>query len=129
MEISKSQFEKWVAEAVDSLPEKYLSHMHNVAIFVEDYPTWEQKRKSRLRRGSVLFGLYEGYHQALRLDVGPALPDRITIFRRPIIDSFGSEEEIKEQIKNTVQHEIAHHFGSGEEGARRAGKRKIIDRK
>ena len=123
MEIPQKQFEKWVAEALENLPEKYLRHMNNVAIFVEDYPTPEQRRKFQLRRGMTIFGLYEGYHQSLRLNVGSVLPDKITIFRKPIVDFYDNEKDIRKQIKNTVQHEIAHHFGSGEEGAQRAGKK------
>jgi predicted Zn-dependent protease with MMP-like domain len=126
MNITKKQFEQWVAEALDSLPEKVLERMHNVAIFVEDAPSPEQKRQLRLRRDSLLFGLYEGYHQALRLNVGPVLPDRITIFRLPITRYCQTEAQVKAQIKDTIQHEIAHHFGSDERGAHKAGKRKMF---
>lgn len=121
--VSKKQFETWVKQAINNLPEKYLKHMNNVAIIIEDYPSEVQKNKLNLRRGSVLFGLYEGYYQAMRLNVGPVLPDRIIIFRKAIADYCSSKEEIKRQIKETVKHEIAHHFGSGEDGARKAGRR------
>lgn len=124
MEIDKAKFEKWVEETIESLPEKYLTHMNNVAIFVEDYPTPQQLGRMRLRRGAVLFGLYEGYHQALKLNIGPVLPDRITIFRKSITNFYDNEEDVKKQIRNTVRHEIAHHFGSDEWGAAKAARRK-----
>jgi len=126
MQVSKKKFEKWVAEAVGSVPEKFRERIHNLAIFLEDYPTKEQLRKARLegRKGVLLLGLYEGYHQSKRLDVGPVFPDRITIFKKPIENLSRTEEELKKQITSTVRHEIAHHFGSDEQGARKAGGKK-----
>ncbi|OGI26280.1 MAG: hypothetical protein A3J76_04580 [Candidatus Moranbacteria bacterium RBG_13_45_13] len=125
MQVSKKKFEKWVAEAVGSVPEKFRERIHNLAIFLEDYPTKEQLRRARLegRKGVLLLGLYEGYHQSKRLDTGPVFPDRITIFKKPIENLSRTEEELKKQITSTVRHEIAHHFGSDEHGARKAGGR------
>ncbi|MDR3558911.1 MAG: metallopeptidase family protein, partial [Candidatus Pacebacteria bacterium] len=96
--------------------------INNLAFFVEDQPTSLQLEKARLsgRHGAVLLGLYEGYHQAMRTDVGPVLPDRITIFKYPIESLASTEEDLKKQIFRTVRHEIAHHFGSDEAGARKA---------
>ncbi len=126
MQVSKKQFEKWVAEAVDNMLEKFQKRIHNLAIFLEDYPTREQLRKARLegRYGVLLLGLYEGYHQSKRLDVGPVFPDRITIFKKPMESLSRTEEELKRQITSTVRHEIAHHFGSDESGAQKAGRRR-----
>ncbi len=124
MKISKSVFESWVKEAIDNLPENVINHMNNIVIFVSEKPTEEQKKKLNLRRNSILFGLYEGYHQSMKLNTGPVLPDQITIFSRSIINYAKNKKEIKEQITNTIKHEIAHHFGSDETGAKRAGSRK-----
>jgi predicted Zn-dependent protease with MMP-like domain len=118
--VSGKQFRKWVQEEIDGLPDKYLKHINNLAVFVEDFPTQTQLNKLRLRSGYGLFGLYEGYHQSLKLNVGAVMPDRITIFRMPIMRYCQNENEVKAQIKSTVIHEIAHHFGSGEEGASKA---------
>ncbi len=123
MRISKEQFEQLVGEAIDSLPEKFKSKLYNVAIFVEDYPTKEQLGKLDRKNQYTLFGLFEGYAQAKRLNFGPVLPDRITIFRQPICKYCSSEKEVRQQIISTVKHEIAHHFGSGEDGARKASKK------
>jgi predicted Zn-dependent protease with MMP-like domain len=122
MRASKDQFEKWVAEAIDAVPEKFRKKINNLAFFVEDQPTSEQLKKARLsgRYGVLLLGLYEGYHQAVKLDVGPVLPDRITLFKKPIESLSVTEEDLKKQIFRTVRHEIAHHFGSDEAGARKA---------
>ena len=124
MNISQEQFEQWVAEAIDSLPEKYLNNIYNVAFIVEDYPTSAQHKKSKLDKGHVLYGLYEGYHQSGRRTNGLIMPDRITIFRRAIVNQCSTEQEVKDQIFSTVMHEIAHHFGSDEKGARNASKNK-----
>lgn len=124
MIISREKFEKLVEEAIDNLPEKVKQKMNNVAIFVEDYPTKEQTGKAGRGKNFVLFGLFEGYAQSRRLNFGPVLPDRITIFRKPICLYSDSEEEIRRQVTSTVKHEIAHHFGSDEAGAGRAGRKK-----
>jgi len=120
--ISKKQFERVVAKAIDSLPEKFRAKLNNVAIFVEDEPTPKQLEKVGLGPGALLFGLFEGYAQGKKLNFGPVLPDRITIFRWAILSQASSEAEVKQKIISTVKHEIAHHFGSDERGAAKAGK-------
>ena len=89
MNISREKFEQLVAKAIDNLPEEIRAKLHNVAILVEDYPTKEQLGKAgRSRRDYMLFGLFEGYAQSKRLNFGPVLPDKITIFKKPIC-SYG----------------------------------------
>ena len=85
MHVAKKQFEKWVAEAIEDVPEKFRERIHNLAFFVEDFPASEQMKKAKLqgRKDVLLLGLYEGYHQSKRLDVGPVFPDRITVFKNP----------------------------------------------
>ncbi len=123
MNIPQEQFEKIVSEVVDNLPEKYKAKMHNVAILIEDFPTREQLDKTKNSNQYSLLGLYEGFIQSRRLNFGPVLPDRITIFRVPLMQTSDNIEECKKNIIDTVKHEIAHHFGSDEKGARKAAKR------
>jgi len=123
IQINKQEFEKTVEQTLDGLPEKFKDKLNNVAIFVEDEPTEEQLDKVNLRRGDILFGLFEGYAQGRKLNFGPVLPDRITIFRKAILSQSDSASELKQKIISTVKHEIAHHFGSDERGAARAGKK------
>jgi len=123
LNINKQEFEKIVEQTLDSLPEKFKDKLNNVAIFAEDEPTSEQLEKVNLKRNDILFGLFEGYAQAKRLNFGPVLPDRITIFRKAILSQSDSEPELKQKIISTVKHEIAHHFGSDEKGASKAGRR------
>ena len=129
IKITNQEFEKIVEAALASLPDKVKSRLNNVALFAEDEPTREQLKKVNLRRGDLLFGLFEGFAQARRLNFGPVLPDRITIFRRAILSQSDDLAELKQKIISTVKHEIAHHFGSDERGAARAGRRCEINKK
>lgn len=123
MQINQEQFKNIVNLAIDSLPDKFKARLNNVAIFAEDEPTDEQLSKAKLRRGDILFGLFEGYAQGRKLNFGPVLPDRITIFRKAILSQSDDLNELKEKIISTVKHEIAHHFGSDESGAYKAGRK------
>lgn len=122
----RSAFEKLVAEAMDAIPEEFAKKLRNVAIVVEDEPTATQKRKLRLHRGHTLFGLYEGIPQAARgAGYTMVLPDKITIFQRPIEEAVRHESEIRAIVRDTVWHEIAHHFGMDEQRVRLAEKRRV----
>lgn len=122
MKITREKFEELVAGAIENLPEKFKDKLYNVAIFVEDYPSAGQLKKLGMRGNEVLYGLFEGYAQAKRLNFGPVLPDRITIFMRTICEASLDEQQVKERVTGTVKHEIAHHFGSNESGARKASR-------
>lgn len=118
------KFEKLVEKGIQAVPEKFLKKLENVDIVVEEEPSPEQLKKLKIRKGVFLFGLYEGVPQTERWSYGQVLPDKITIFKKPIEKASGSEEEIKEIVKNTVWHEIAHHFGIDEKGVRNAERRR-----
>ncbi|KKS32767.1 MAG: hypothetical protein UU95_C0043G0012 [Parcubacteria group bacterium GW2011_GWC2_42_12] len=122
LNINKPEFEAIVNLTIENLPEKFKSKLNNVAIFVAEEPTAEQLKKIHLRRGDLLFGLFEGYAQAKKLNFGPVLPDRITIFSRAILSQVSDLNEAKNKIISTVKHEIAHHFGSDEKGAAKASR-------
>jgi len=123
--MERSNFEKLVQEGVELIPEKFLAKLENVAIVVEDEPTEEQKKKLRLGEKFALFGLYEGVPQTKRgPNYGMTLPDKITIFQKPIEQFAPADEEIRQIVKNTVWHEIAHHFGSDEQRVKEAERKK-----
>lgn len=114
LEISQAAFEKIVGEAIDALPAKYAKKLNNVAFVVEDEPTAEQRAKLHLVDGQILFGLYEGIPQTARTNnYSLVLPDKITIFKNPIMATSPSLEALREQVRYTVWHEVAHHFGLG----------------
>lgn len=104
-------FRKLVREALDTLPQKFKEILNNVDIVVSDEPTPLQKQKMHLRPSVLLYGLYEGIPQTERGNYTGVLPDKITIFRLAIEKSATSEDDIKEQVRRTVLHEIGHHFG------------------
>ncbi len=115
--MTNDEFGDIVDEAVASIPKEFLQKLENVAIVVEDVPTPHQIRKLRSRGVyGFLLGLYEGVPQTKRhhYGVGGHLPDKITIFKKAILAIARSRYHLEEIIKNTVVHEIAHHFGMGE---------------
>ena len=123
--LNQAEFEKIVAEGIEAIPEKFLRKLNNVAIVIENEPTLAQKKKLNIGRDWALLGLYEGIPQVVReTNYSAVLPDKITIFQKPIEEEASNEEDIKEIVKNTVWHEIAHHFGMSEARVRQAEKRR-----
>ncbi|MFZ2969847.1 MAG: metallopeptidase family protein [Minisyncoccia bacterium] len=119
--MDRKEFEKTVVKGIDAIPKRFLEKLNNVAIVVENRPTLSQKRKLKIRKGWTLFGLYEGVPQTARgINYGGALPDKITIFQEPIEEAAKNENEIIKIVKNTVWHEIAHHFGMDEKDVRKS---------
>jgi len=118
--MNQEKFEGIIKEGIKAIPERFLEKLDNVDIVIEDEPTPYQLRKLRARENSLIFGLYEGVPQTKRWHYGQVLPDKITIFKKPIEEMARSEKEIQEIVKNTIWHEIAHHFGMDEKGVREA---------
>jgi predicted Zn-dependent protease with MMP-like domain len=113
--MERQEFEALVTRAIEALPPEFRSKLENVDIAVEDWPSPQQLSQLRLRSKAQLLGLYEGVPQTRR-DRGYnlVLPDRITIFQKPIELKCRSNQEIEEEIGSVVRHEIAHHFGIGD---------------
>ncbi len=124
--MTENKFREIVKQGIEAIPERFLEKLKNIDIVIEDEPSSYQLSKLKVRKGSFILGLYEGVPQTNRWHYGQVLPDKITIFKKPIERMARSEEEVKEIVKNTVWHEIAHHFGMDERRIRRAEiKRKI----
>src|SRR3989344_4089868 len=121
--LTHEQFEKLVVAAIDSIDERFLAKLKNVDIVIEDDPTPSQIHKLRLK-GRFRFGLYEGVPQTKREQYGQVLPDKITIFKNQIERFFQNPDDIKKAVKDTVWHEIAHHFGMDEHQVRHAEREK-----
>ena len=123
--MQKERFAALVARALDELPLEFQSRLENVDVVVEDWPTSRQLSSMKLRSHAQLLGLYEGVPQTKRgRHYGMVVPDKITIFQKPIEAKARSDEEIEMEVQRVVRHEIAHHFGSGEETLRRLEARK-----
>jgi predicted Zn-dependent protease with MMP-like domain len=111
MDISEAEFEELLAGAIDGVPSPYRDHIENVAFILEDEPTPDQRRKLNLYPNETLFGLYEGTPLPQRGGTLKLLPDKITIFRRPLLAASQDERQLKKNLGHTVWHEVAHYFG------------------
>jgi predicted Zn-dependent protease with MMP-like domain len=107
LEVTREEFEGLVADALDGIPAELTAAMSNVAVLVEDDPPADDP---------FLLGLYVGTPLTERGSwYAGVLPDRITIYRRPILAVCRSPQEVVEQVRITVVHEVAHHFGIDDE--------------
>ncbi len=120
MKVEREKFEEMVRNAVEELPRQFRNNLDNVAFVVEPRPTPEQLRENNIPPGGTLLGLYEGVPQTKRDRYSMVTPDQITIFQEPIQNRSRSMNELREHIRDTVYHEIAHHFGMDEDRVRRA---------
>ena len=117
-------FEKLVKDGIKLIPEKFLKMMENVQLCIEDNPNKKQKKELKIRKDEFIFGLYEGVPKTERWGYGFVLPDKITIFKKEIEKYSKSGEEVKKIVKETVWHEIAHHFGMDEDNVERLSKKR-----
>lgn len=111
VEISDKQFGKIVSEAIDAIPSPYIDRLENVAFIIEDAPTPQQSRKLGLRCRDLLFGLYEGVPLPQRQGTTKLLPDKITLFKKPLEMVSKDLAELTKHVKHTVWHEVAHYYG------------------
>jgi predicted Zn-dependent protease with MMP-like domain len=108
----RARFDRIVARAIRQLPRQFADRLANVAIVVEDDATPDLKRSAGVGPGDDLLGLYQGIPQPQRPGgYGMVLPDKITLFQRPIEERCRSEAEILAEVRHTLIHELAHHFG------------------
>ncbi|MQA77927.1 MAG: hypothetical protein GEV10_05505 [Streptosporangiales bacterium] len=111
IDLTREEFEELVRDALDGIPQEFAEMMDNVAVVVEDDPPQDG-----------LLGLYQGVPLTERGDwYAGVLPDRISIYRRPICAISSSPEEVAEEVKVTIVHEIAHHFGIDDEQLHKLG--------
>ena len=114
MELTDEQFDRLITRAMYELPQEYIKGLYNVAIVYADEPTPEQRVKMKLDDHHLLLGLYEGIPMTQRgSGYTFVLPDKITLFKHPILAVSHDESSLFEQIKRTLWHEIAHFYGLG----------------
>ena len=109
--ISREQFESLVREALSQLPNDVRSHLDNVDVVVDGSASTSQLVGTGIENEMELLGLYEGIPLTERYGYDLVLPDKITLFQKPIETICETQEQIAEEIKATIVHEIAHHFG------------------
>jgi len=115
--MTEKRFTQIIAEALDSLPEKFREAMENIAVTVEDWPDEDTLTHMGMNSKYDLFGLYHGTPLPERNHEGSAmiLPDIITLYRRPLEHACRTESEMRREIRITLLHEIGHYFGLDEE--------------
>lgn len=112
LSISDQAFDALISEVMDELPQEYLAGLENVVIVYEDEPTEEQREALRLRCNQTLFGLYQGIPRTSRgAGYNLVLPDKITLFKLPLLRTSVSLADFRAQVKHTLWHEIAHYYG------------------
>ncbi len=115
--LSERCFRELVAEALDTLPPEWGELLDNIAVVVEDEPSAEELRELGMdpEEGDELLGLYQGTPLGERGFEYGGLPDRVVIYRGPISRIARSRREVVEQVRETVLHELGHHFGLEED--------------
>ena len=128
IKINSEQFDELVSKAFGSIPPPYKDRVANIAILVEDEPDEAQRQKLRLKNGETLFGLYEGVPLPARGGASKMLPDKITLFKTPLMSASADLSQLQERINHTVWHEVAHYFGLDHERIHELEKPKIMKR-
>ena len=114
--MGRDEFENLVISVVENLPAEFQELLDNVDIVVEDWPSRAQLKNVGMRNREDLLGLYEGTPRTDRgQNYNLVLPDKISIFRKPLEIQCRSRAELRREIASTVKHEIAHFFGIGDE--------------
>lgn len=110
--VSDEEFEKMVSAGIDAVPTKYIDRLNNVAFVVQDEPDEHQLAKAKLGEHRMLLGLYEGIPLTKRgSNYNLVLPDKISIFKKPLELVSNSPGDLKERVRHTVWHEVAHFYG------------------
>ncbi len=108
--VNDEQFGEIIETAAGSLPGQF-AHVENVAIVVEDEPSPEQRQQLKLQCNQTLFGLYEGVPLSRRQGTLKMLPDKITLFKKPLEASVQNLDELQRAVRHTLWHEIGHYYG------------------
>ncbi len=114
--MDRRRFEEIVVQSINKLPSDFREKLENVDVVVEDMAGPTLLRRMRLRSPMQLLGLYQGVPRTIRgTGYTLALPDKITVFQKPIEARCGNrEKDIEVEIEQVIKHEIAHHFGLGD---------------
>lgn len=118
LRVPPARFERLVARALDRLPPEFRAHLENVSVEIAEEPDaalLESMEMDPDDPEDTLFGLYEGTPLTERFHDDVLLPDRVVIFRRPLLEWCETEDEVIEEVRVTVLHEIGHFFGMDEE--------------
>jgi predicted Zn-dependent protease with MMP-like domain len=115
MRVPPEEFEELVGRALDGLPDDFAEMLENVAVVVEEEPDPDDLEQMGMDADEELFGLYQGVPLPERAGPYSALPDRIAIYRGPILRYCQNRREVIREVRDTVIHELGHYFGLDEE--------------
>jgi predicted Zn-dependent protease with MMP-like domain len=104
-------FERLVERALAGIPSPFRESLREVAIVIDDEPTPAQRRENELGPDDTLYGLYEGVPRTEYAADWAQVPNRITLFRLPLEEDFPHPDDLAEEVRQTVIHELAHHLG------------------
>jgi predicted Zn-dependent protease with MMP-like domain len=104
-------FEQLVRRALAGIPEPFRTALGEVAVVIEDEPTAHQRRENELGPDDTLYGLYEGVPRTEWAADWALVPNKISLFRIPLEDDFPDPDDLAEEVRVTVVHELAHHLG------------------
>lgn len=120
--VSENEFQQYMEQAMESIPEIFKEKMDNIAFIAEQYPSESDLSRLGMNDGRHLLGLYSGIPFTHRNTwYAGTMPDRIILFQRNIEAICGSVEELVKKIREVVVHEIAHYFGMTDKEIREAG--------
>lgn len=115
MKVSRERFEELVREALEELPEGFRRYLNGLEVRVEDYPDDELMREWGLVPPDYPFGMYDG-PSLPDVDTPGEFPGTIVLYQRPLEEWCRDEDELRDQIRRTVYHELGHRFGFSDEG-------------
>jgi predicted Zn-dependent protease with MMP-like domain len=113
--IDQASFERLVDRALAAIPSPFREHLSEVAIVLEDEPSEEQLEENGLGPDETLYGLYEGVPRTEWAADSAPVPNRISLFRWPLQEDFPDPDDLAEEVRVTVIHELAHHLGIDDE--------------
>ena len=120
--MNRPVFQRLVQQSIAELPEQFRAHLNNLEIVVEDWPDPETLRLASTANPAGLLGFYHGVPLTVRTtNYGQVMPDRISIYRRPILLVCANRAEVRETVARVLRHEIGHHFGISYERLREIG--------
>lgn len=114
-------FEQLVVDVLDSLPPKFAKALQNIEIIIEPRLSKNVRRKHGFHSKETVYGLYEGVPLPERSVYDTYMPDTITLFQEAFEEDFLTPEELQEEVRRTVLHELAHHFGISDERLKELG--------
>lgn len=104
-------FEALVERALATIPDPFASALDEVAVVIEDEPSLEQLRESGLDEDETLYGLYQGVPRTAWGAGSVPIPNKISLFRLPLEADYPDPDDLAEEVRLTVVHELAHHLG------------------